>query len=201
MLSRKITQGLILAVALGVTLVLIVGVWKGTVQKERREQNATRADDPTGGEMNLSDMEYTEMQEGKRLWTLHASDAVYYQDEQKSLLTTVHITFYLRDGTEAQVVSGHGVLHAGTKNIELMDDVGANLPQGYKMTSDKAFYEDSKQVIFADAPVHVTGPDGEVTGDRWEYRVKDQSAALQGNVKGILNSFQDQVNTITKAKK
>jgi len=183
MVSRRLVRGIILALALGLTMVLVAGVWKGGSQKELQTAQTT---DKSDAEMTLKDMEYTELQEGKRLWTLRADEARYFQDEQKTVLSSVHITFFMENGEEVYLESQQGVLYAGTKNIELWDSVRAMLPRGYQLSSDRAFYDHQKKAISSGTPIQLQGPDVQLEGTEWEYRIPEYKAVVGGGVRGAL---------------
>ncbi len=183
MVSRKLAQGIALTFALGLTVVLVVGIWKGRTQKELQEVQTT---DKNDAEMRLSDMEYTELQEGKHLWTIRAAEAKYFQEEQKTHLSSVHITFFLEGGEEIQLQSQEGALYAGTKNIALRGAIHAVLPRGYQLSTEQAFYDHQKKTISSETPVHLGGPDIQLDGQRWEYRISENKAVVEGGVQGAL---------------
>jgi LPS export ABC transporter protein LptC len=181
--KRKLAQGLTLAFALGLTLVLIFGVWKGRSQKELQTVQTT---DKSDAEMRLSDMEFTELQEGKRLWTIKAAEAKYFQEQQRTLLAKVRITFFLQNGEEIQLESQEGALYAGTKNIELWDSVHAVLPGGYQLSTERVYYDHQKRTIASEAAVQLAGPDVQLEGRVWEYRIPENKAVVEGGVQGAL---------------
>jgi LPS export ABC transporter protein LptC len=182
-ISKKLLQSLALVVALGLILVFIFGIWKGRTQKELQGGQTI---DKSDAEMKLSDMEYTELQEGKRLWTIRAAEAKYFQDEQKTLLTEVRITFFLENGEEIQLESQEGALHPGTKNIELWNAVRALLPRGYRLYTERIAYDHRQQTIASDTRVRLTGPDVQLDGKVWEYRIPENRAVVEGGVQGEL---------------
>jgi LPS export ABC transporter protein LptC len=181
---RKTAQTLIVLIIVGLSLALAAGIWRGRSQKGKDAE--TQQTSATDGEMKLTDMEFTEMQQGKRFWTLRASEAKYFQDKQRTALKTVHLTFHLDKGQEILVDSKEGTMYAGTKNIELRDSVKATLPDGYVMTMEKAFYDHTKKLVSADVPIHVSGPGVELEGNTWEYKIPDHVALLSGGVKASL---------------
>lgn len=182
--ARKIIQGLIIAVIVGLSVFLAAGVWKGKVQQNRKAEPTPVTSD---AEMKLTDMEFTEMQQGKRFWTLHAEEAKYFQEQQKTSLKAVHLVFYLDDkGEEMQLDGKEGIFYAGTKNIELREEVRATLPRGYVVTTTKAVYDQQKRLISADEPIRLTGPGIEVEGNRWAYSISENTASLDGGVKASL---------------
>ncbi len=179
-LSRKIIQIMVLVVALGATVVLVLGILKGTARKDQQKELVSEAPE---AEMKLTDMEYTEMQGGRRLWTLKASEAEYFQDAQKTRLKAVHLTFFFENGDVAYLESKEGALYAGTKDIELWDSIKASLPKGYEFTADRAFYEHQQEVIRSDDPIRVKGEEIQMDGSRWEYKIQEQKAVVEGGVR------------------
>jgi len=183
MVQRRLAQGLALAFALGLTTVLIVGVWKGKTQKDLQAVQTIERSDV---EMRLKEMEYTELREGKRLWTLRASEAKYFHEEQKTLLSSVRVTFYLEGGEEIQLESQEGALYAATKNMEMWDSVQAELPRGYQLFTDRAFYDYQKNAISSETLIRLAGPDVRLEGRLWEYRIQEKKAVMEGGVQGTL---------------
>jgi LPS export ABC transporter protein LptC len=182
-ISRKVTQGIVLAFALGLSIVLVVGIWKGRNQKELQGVGTTQKSD---AEMKLKDMEYTELQEGKRLWTLKAAEAKYFHEEQKTLLESVHVSFFLESGEEVQLSSQEGALYAETKNMEMWDSVQVVLPRGYQLSTERAFYDYQKKAIASNTLLKLTGPDLQLEGKLWEFRIPENKAVIEGGVQGTL---------------
>jgi LPS export ABC transporter protein LptC len=183
-LKGKVAQVFVILVMVGLCLVLAGGIWKGKTRPVQQEEQQVC---PADAEMKLTDMEFTEMQEGKRFWTLCASEAKYFQDQQKTLLESVYLTFYVeKTGEEIHVKSREGVLHAGTKDIELRGDIHAELPRDYVVTTETAHYDHSKRVVESSDPVHISGPGLELDGNGWEYQMADHIAKVGGKVKATL---------------
>ena len=89
-------------------------------------------DSPADAEMKLTDMEFTEMQEGKRFWTLRASEAKYFQDQQRTLLQAVRLTFYTeRRAKRSTSRAVKGCFTPRLRTSSFMGDVRAELPNGY----------------------------------------------------------------------
>jgi LPS export ABC transporter protein LptC len=184
--SGKLIRLFLLLIVLATSGLLVFSIWKGVVQKDQR---LDRVSEPAEADMKLSEMEYIEMQEGRRLWALKATEATYYQTEQKTLLKSVHLTFFLDDGGEAYLQSGEGALYAGTKDIELWNDVRATFPRGYELLSQRAYYEHQRRLIRSAEPIEVKGPDLDLTGRRWEYHIPERRGVVEGEVRALINSL------------
>lgn len=180
----KVAQYLVIIVIAGLSLILIAGVWKGKTRPTQQEDQQVC---PTDAEMKLTDMEFTEMQEGKKFWTLCATEAKYFQDQQRTLLQAVHLTFYIeKTNEEIHVRSREGVLHAGTKDIELHGNIVADLPREYVMTTETANYSHEKRIVQSEDPIHISGPGLELDGNGWEYTIADHVAKVHSHVKATL---------------
>lgn len=176
-------QALVLAVAVTATTVLLLGIWKG---KARKEQQMTAVGTASEAEMKLTDMEYTEMQKGRRIWHLKASEAKYFQEDQKTALSKVELVFFLENGEEIHLESRHGILYAGSKDIELWGQVHAAFPQDYELATEKAYYHHAENQISSDAAIQVIGPDVKLAGMKWKYAIPERRALLEGQIQATL---------------
>jgi len=180
----KLAQFFVVTVIVALILVLAAGIWKG---KSRQMQQDAQQTCPADAEMKLTDMEFTEMQEGKRFWTLCASEAKYFQDQRKTLLQAVRLTLYLeKTGEEIHLESREGVLHTETKDIDLSGNIHVTLPREYVLTTETAHYNHSSRIVESDDPVHISGPGLELDGNRWKYRIADHVAKVDGKVTASL---------------
>jgi lipopolysaccharide export system protein LptC len=182
--KSKLAQVFIILVILALSIVLAAGIWKG---KSRPVQQETQQATPADAECKLKDMEFTEMQEGKKYWTLCASEAKYFQDQQKTLLLSVRLTFYLdKSDEQIHLESREGVLHAGTKDIELKGNIKVMLPRDYVVTTETAHYSHGNRIVESDDPIHISGPGLELDGDKWKYKIADHIADVNGKVTASL---------------
>lgn len=176
---RKLLHSLLVASGAVVVVVLVVAMWIGS---SRTPGPPPDSEPPPDAEMRLTDMEYTEMQGGRRLWALKADEARYFQSQQESVLKSVHLTFFLENGEEVHLRSEEGILYTETKNIELWSSVRSDLPRSYVIETDHAYYDHEKKLLYSNTPVHVTGKDMDLTGQQWTFNIPERSAALEGGV-------------------
>lgn len=178
--SRKLARSFILLVVVAMAGMLVMAVLKGTSQKEQRSGGGS---EPSDAEMKLSQMEYVEMQEGKKFYVLKAAEARYFQAQQKTVLKAVHLTFFMDSGEEAYLTSEEGIFYSATKNIELLRSVEATMPGGYKLMSDKAVYDHEKKTLFSETPVKLLGQDIELDGGNWRFLVPERKGIVDGGVR------------------
>lgn len=176
---KKIAQGFIILVIAGLSLVLIAGIWKGKGSGSNPQGSDTTVSD---SEMKLTEIEFTEMEQGKRFWTLHAAEATYHQDKQRTFLKNVHMTFYLDDDEEIHLESRQGTLHTETKDVLLRENVCAKLPRGYVVTTQKVNYSHRRRMVSSNQPIHLTGPGADIEGNTWEFRINERVGRAGGGV-------------------
>ncbi|MEN6438364.1 MAG: LPS export ABC transporter periplasmic protein LptC [Syntrophobacter sp.] len=163
----------------GLSLVLIAGIWKGKGPGSNPRDSGPIISD---SEMKLTEIEFTEMEQGKRLWTLHAAEATYYQDRQRTALKTVHMTFYLDNDEEVHLESREGIFNTVSKNVQLREDVRAKLPRGYVVTTERVNYNHSLRTVSSDKRIHLTGPGAQIQGNTWEYKINDRMGTANGEI-------------------
>ena len=137
-------------------------------------------------EMVLTGVEFTEIEHEQQKWTLRASQARYFQNEQKTELKDVHLVLHMKSGDEVELQSQSGILYAGSKALELIGGVHARVADSFMLTTEYAFYDHERQKISSSAGVHVEGPELLLDGAAWEYAIAEQRGTVDGGVKAKL---------------
>ncbi len=192
-LKKKIAHVVLFVAIAALAALLGFGIWKGRERTEKQVQDSATLE----SDMKLTDMEYTEMEEGRRLWTIRAVEARYFEKEQRTHLITVRLVLFTKDGREVHLKSREGLLHAGAKDIDLWGDIQATVPQGYVLTSETAAYRHAPRTISSESSIHVSGSDLQLTGDKWVYRIADQLTTIEGNIKATLIYMPHEASTAT----
>jgi LPS export ABC transporter protein LptC len=151
-------------------------------EKRPRHEPTTQPVASSAAEMTLAGIEFTEIEQQQKHWTLKAAAARYFQNEQKTELEDVHLIFFLKSGEDVQLQSQAGVLYAGTKNIELLGGVQAVVSKAYSLTTQYAFYDHQRKTISSTTALHVQGPEILLEGRNWEYSMAEQRARIQNGV-------------------
>jgi LPS export ABC transporter protein LptC len=166
-------------------LVIVLG-WALAVHlalgSARKRETREPAAEPARNEITLSGVEFTEFEEDVKRWTLAAAKASYVHAEQKTDLQEVHLTVYLKGDETIRLVSREGTLYAGTKNIWLRGGVHADVPRGYRVTTEEAFYDHADKRVSSHTAVIVAGPELRLEGARWAYEIAAERAVVDGGV-------------------
>ncbi len=184
--SGKVVPWLFLAAALGVGVVFSHAFLK--TKKEKVADGAPSAL-AVDSDIRLTDMDYTEVQEGRPMWRIKAHEAKYYEGEQKTLLTQVNLTLFMERDQEVHLSSDYGLLHTGRKDIELWGRVTARVPQGYEVQADKVYYEHEAQKIRSESPVRLRGPQVDLQGNQWHYDLSTSAVFVEGEVRALVRGL------------
>lgn len=182
-LSAGLKRWLAVGLGIGLSVALVFVLVKG--KGPTAPQSVVPAVDAPA-EMVLTGVEFTEIEHEQQKWTLKASQARYFQNEQKTELKDVHLVLHMKSGDEVELRSQSGILYAGSKDMELIGEVQARVAQSFQLTTDYAFYDHDQQKISSGAGVHVEGPELLLDGARWEYVIAEQRGRVDGGVKAKL---------------
>ncbi len=184
--TGKVVPWLLVTAAVGVT-----AIFSYAFMKAHKEKTSAGIVPPTSvdSDIRLTDMDYTEIQEGKPMWRIKAHEAKYYEGEQKTLLSQVDLTLFMENEREVRLVSDHGLLHTGRKDIELWGRVTARVPQGYEVQTDKVYYEHEAQKIRSPSPVRLTGPQVDLQGNQWHYDLATSTVSVEGEVRAFVRGL------------
>ncbi|MEJ5366160.1 MAG: LPS export ABC transporter periplasmic protein LptC [Desulfosoma sp.] len=184
--TGKVVPWLLVAAAVVVAVLFSHAFLK--MKKDRAAQEASSAPS-VDSDIRLTDMDYTEVQEGKPMWRIKAHEAKYYEGEQKTLLTQVDLTLFMESDREVRLASDHGLLHTGRKDIELWGRVTARVPQGYEVQTDKVYYDHEAQKIRSQSPVRLAGPQVDLQGNQWQYDLATSTVLVEGEVRALVRGL------------
>lgn len=170
-----------IVIVLGLGLGVLVTVYVKGREPASRVDTVPLVESP--GEMVLTNIEFTEIEQEKRKWTLKATQARYFKEGQKTELEDVHLVLYMRSGDEVELRSQTGILHAGSKDMELVGQVHASVAQSYQVNTDYAYYNHKERKVYSDSGIHVEGPELFLDGGRWQFMVDQQEGVVDGGIK------------------
>uniref|UniRef100_A0A832A5N0 LPS export ABC transporter periplasmic protein LptC n=1 Tax=Desulfacinum infernum TaxID=35837 RepID=A0A832A5N0_9BACT len=182
----KVVPWLLVAAAVGVAALFSHAFLK---TKKDRAADGVLSAPAVDSDIRLTDMDYTEVREGKPIWRIKAHEAKYYEGEQKTLLSRVDLTLFMESDREVHLASDYGLLHTGRKDIELWGRVTARVPQGYEVETDKVYYDHGAQKIRSQAPVRLMGPQVDLQGNQWQYDLATSTVFVEGEVRALVRGL------------
>jgi len=128
----------------------------------------------------IKDFHRVQVDNGRKVWEVSASEAQYYSDERLVVVMDPVVSFFLTDGRVVALRGKEGKVFLGKhdlQRIELVGDVHVQLGD-YALRADSARYERDGDVIIAPGPVRVTGEAFDVRGKGMEVQVGAQRLKL-----------------------
>ena len=127
-----------------------------------------------GGELRIPDQEardftLTESSEGKKSWTLWASYAAMYDDQNLVDAQRVRIEFFDTEGNRfSTLLADRGSVYQRTNDLDARGNVRVTTETGVTMETDSLRWLNSSGKIVSDAFVRVTRKNDVVTGYGFE---------------------------------
>lgn len=103
-------------------------------------------------------LDYTQVKDGKKEWTLYARTAEFNERTKAVVLDQVMMAFYTDDGGKVTVEGRTGIYNERKKVVRLSGRVKARTHDGIVLLTDWVHYQESDQVLSTRSPVTITGP-------------------------------------------
>jgi LPS export ABC transporter protein LptC len=130
------------------------------------------------GNLTLKNFEYRDVKQGNSRWSVWADTATYFEERKETELDQVRAVFFLKKGGQVDLAGDKGVLHTDTNNMEIHGNVGVTFGKGYKLTTDRLFYDRDKKLIYTDAQVVLTGPQIITKGRGMRLEIDKKSVSI-----------------------
>lgn len=161
---------LLLGILLGLSLISVVLFFRGG----RIGYNVSRfiGSLPEHVDMRLSGVEYTEVTEGRREWTMKADTLCYFKGAKFMVFDRVRLTFFTNDGL-VHVIGDKAHYDKGDKKFHLVGRVRAKDAKGYRLTTHELYYEVKTREMIAPGRFRIQGPDLNLDGRGLSVLMKD----------------------------
>ncbi|MEI7999211.1 MAG: LPS export ABC transporter periplasmic protein LptC, partial [Candidatus Omnitrophota bacterium] len=125
--------------------------------------------------------------EGKKTWEVNGDKADI--SDEKIKVTKVDANFYGKEN--ANLKSDTGTINKSTGQIHLQDNVVVTADRGTQMTTDTLDWDRNKDLVTTKDPVRITDSQGVVTGKGLTAHPNLKQAAINKDVKAIMNANSD----------
>ncbi len=120
---------------------------------------------PENIDLAVSDLHYTQNEEGQRSWTLDADTAEYERDSGLAKLTVVKLLFYnAGEFGELTLQSDYGQLEQETRQVDVWGDVRIETEGGEQLFTERLHYDDQLRQLSTDEPIRLLSSDVDLTG-------------------------------------
>ncbi len=133
------------------------------------------------------------MEGDRKAWEVAAREAQYLEDDQQIVVDDPQVSLYLK-GEEGEVsLRGRdGTIFLSGREIDRVElDGGIEVRFGdYRVTTDRAVYEQASDTVVSPGAVRVTARGLELSGERMTVEVETQRVRVDGRVETVLQRDQ-----------
>ena len=165
----------------------IVAYW---LTPRARVEPVTSADAP---QMDKKDMrptvaklDYTQVSDGRREWTLFSEVARYDEGGRYLALDGVMLAFYPKEGGKVTIEGKLGIYQDKRKRVTLKGDVKARTDDGIVLETEKLVYSQPDQLVVTDWPVDITGRDFSIKAKGMEVDINKEVVHFMHRVQTTL---------------
>lgn len=132
----------------------------------------------------LQGLDYTQVKDGKREWTLYAKTARMSEKARAVVLDQVMMSFYAEDGGKVTLQGKTGTYSEKKKVVSIKGRVRARSHDGIELRTQQLRYRESDQVLSTKSRVIITGP---------QFTIKSKGMVLEVDKKRV--TFLERVET------
>jgi LPS export ABC transporter protein LptC len=134
---------------------------------------------------------------GQKTWQVNGDKADITDDKIK--ITKVDANFYGKEG--ANLKSDTGMINKVTNEVHLQDNVVVTADRGTTMTTNTLDWDRNKDLVSTKDPVKITDDQGVVTGVGLTAHPNLKEAAINKDVKAVINTTSKAVEDVSSAQK
>ena len=137
-----------------------------------------------GVSQHIRDFHRVKMRDGKKVWEISAQDAQYFQEDNLVVVRNATMELYLRDGRVVGLKGDEARIILDAKEIDRVELSGAIqvTASEYVIRTERATYEQGRNLISAPGVVEISGRGLQLRGDRMEVQVATERVSLLDNV-------------------
>ena len=140
------------------------------------EEAARRVD------LSLNDIDYTQISDGRKQWTLKAKQVKFEQAKETFTLKEIRVTVYRPSGQELKIKGDLGLYNRKEAWIKIQGSARLSSDNGFQLRSDSFLYRLEKQELTSPDPVALSGPGLEITGRGIQIDVANWKAVFLEDV-------------------
>ncbi len=113
--------------------------------------------------MVIKGVDFTEMAQGIRQWTVKAETLSYYKATNLMIFDNVSVTFFSREG-EYHLTGNTGYYYKKLKKMKVMGEAEAKDFRGNILSAPELIYDAEAKLVSTSGPFKLTGPQLELEG-------------------------------------
>lgn len=139
-------------------------------------------------DLSLKDIDYSHISDGRKQWTLTASQAEYVQEKDVYSLKDVKVTYFRADGSTVSLRGNEGSFNRKEGWVKVSGKARITADGGYVMASETFTYRLEEQLLTTPDRVDFSGPGFKISGRGLKVEMKTVKATLMSDVSTTFDS-------------
>lgn len=139
-------------------------------------------------DLQIRDFHYTEVGSPDLTWEINADTATYMKKDEVTLFENVKVRLVFSNGDVYVITGKKGILHTGTKDMDIEGDVRARSNDGAQFETDTLHYVDNagNGTVRTEDPVKMTRPGIDVRGTGMRLFLREKKVVLLSKVTALI---------------
>jgi len=180
---ERVARAALLSVMFVVLATLIVFITQGPARRIPAISVAVLPQTPSSG---LREFSFVESKAGDVEWRIRAQQAQVFDADAKAVLSGVHLTMADAKGVQMTVEGDDGTINTASKDFVLSNrsgELALIFKEGYTIYTTQVAWVNAERRLWTDAPVRITGPSMEVTGQGMDALLATQEMRIRRNAR------------------
>ncbi len=169
-------------------MVVMLGFGLFKFHRVKKDPDAAMALLPENTDISLNQIHQISTRDGIKEWSLDADTVRFQKKENRSVLSNVSVTFFLKDGGTVHVTGTEGVFLTDTKDIEIWGDVVVRYGQ-YTLRTEKLTYGHKTRSVHTETPILLEGEGVFLSGNNMTFSFADEQVIVGGGVETKVTDF------------
>jgi len=137
-----------------------------------------------GSDISLNKIHHIATKDGKKEWSFKSNTLTFNTTKKKAEIKDLYLTFFLKNGVEANLTSDNGIFYYESNNIEAFGNVIIT-DGNYILKTEHLFYNDKKKVIFSEKKVKIFGKYFDINANSININIDKGKVELNGDINAI----------------
>jgi LPS export ABC transporter protein LptC len=176
---ERLARAALLGVMLIVLATLTIFILQGPARRIPSVSVAVIPESPSSG---LREFSFVESNAGDVEWKIRAQQAQVFDADAKAVLSGVRVTMADAKGVQMTVEGDDGTINTTSKDFVLSNrsgELALVFNDGYTIYTTRIEWVNNERRLWTDAPVRITGPSIEVTGQGMDALLATQEMRIR----------------------
>ena len=179
------SRHLLILIALSIVVLVVVKVSRNLPKTVSEDRPVTPGSSQS--DLTLTDVSFTETEEGRPVWTLQASRASYLKSGMVADFLQPSVVFYDSEQLHSvRLESDTGTADLSTNGVSLSGNVRARLEEGGQFATESLTYHHAERMLSANGEVHFNYLDSRITGTGLEYFLDTRKLEIKSDVQAFI---------------